>query len=145
MLGAAKPLRLIPVPSFMEQHEGRRKVARDFSYRTLGAGFSQLTGWLRCGFPDCGEGCRRRRPEGKVILGARARLVRDHAVVAEGRVTSLRHFKEDAREVTAGYECGLRLEGCDDVRAGDVVEAFDIERVTRRLPAAGVMRKDGAA
>jgi translation initiation factor IF-2 len=44
-----------------------------------------------------------------------------------GRITSLRRFKEDVREVAAGYECGIRLEGCTDVRVGDVVEAVEID------------------
>jgi translation initiation factor IF-2 len=74
--------------------------------------------------------------DGKVILGARARIVRDHAAIAEGRIVSVRRFKEEVREVAAGSECGLRLEGCNDVRAGDIVEVFEIERVARRLPAA---------
>jgi translation initiation factor IF-2 len=83
--------------------------------------------------------------EGKVLLGARARLVRDHAVVGDGRVASLRRFKESVREAAAGSECGLRLEGCDDLRAGDVVEVFEVERVARRLHAAGTTRDDGTA
>jgi translation initiation factor IF-2 len=71
--------------------------------------------------------------------------VRDHTVVGEGRIASLRRFTEDVREVSAGWECGLRLEGCGDLRAGDVVEVFEIEPVTRRLRAAGATRKDGMA
>jgi translation initiation factor IF-2 len=72
--------------------------------------------------------------EGKVLLGARARLLRDHAAVAEGRIVSVRRFKEDVREVAAGSECGLRLEGCPDARPGDVIQVFETETVARRLP-----------
>ena len=75
--------------------------------------------------------------EGKVVRGSRARLVRDHVVVHEGKVATLRRFKEDAREVVAGYECGLTLENFSDVKEGDVVEIFEIEEVARHLaPAA---------
>jgi translation initiation factor IF-2 len=75
--------------------------------------------------------------EGKVVRGSRARLVRDHVVVHEGKIGTLRRFKEDAREVVAGYECGLTLENFSDVKEGDVVEVFEIEEVARHLaPAA---------
>ena len=80
--------------------------------------------------------------EGKVVRGGRARLVRDHVVVHEGKIATLRRFKEDAREVVTGYECGLTLENFSDVKEGDVVEIFEIEEVARHLgpatrPAAG--------
>jgi translation initiation factor IF-2 len=50
-----------------------------------------------------------------------------------GRVASLRRFKEDVREVAAGYECGLGLEGFQDIKVGDTVEAFELHQVTRHL------------
>src|SRR5712691_41620 len=76
--------------------------------------------------------------DGKMTRGARARLLRDHVVVHEGRISSLKRFKEDAREVASGYECGLSLESYQDVKVGDVVEAYDVEQVARRLgPPAG--------
>jgi translation initiation factor IF-2 len=71
--------------------------------------------------------------EGKITRGAQVRLLRDRTVVYQGRVTSLRRFKDDVREVLAGYECGLGLEHFQDIKAGDVVEAFEVEQVTRRL------------
>ncbi len=71
--------------------------------------------------------------DGKISRGGRARLVRDHVVVHEGKIGTLRRFKEDAREVLAGYECGLTLEGFQDVKEGDVVEAFEVEEVARHL------------
>jgi translation initiation factor IF-2 len=76
--------------------------------------------------------------EGKVIRNASVRLVRDHVVVHTGKIISLRRFKEDAREVTSGYECGIGLENYQDIKSGDVIEAFEIEQVARRLsPATG--------
>jgi translation initiation factor IF-2 len=76
--------------------------------------------------------------EGKLTRNAAARLVRDHVVVYTGKIISLRRFKEDAREVLSGYECGIGLENYQDVKAGDIVEVFELEQVARRLsPAAG--------
>jgi len=75
--------------------------------------------------------------EGKLTRNAAARLVRDHVVVYTGKIISLRRFKEDAREVLSGYECGIGLENYQDVKAGDIVEVFELEQVARRLtPAA---------
>jgi translation initiation factor IF-2 len=64
---------------------------------------------------------------GRMLRGARARLIRDGVVVHEGTIGSLRRFKEDVREVTEGYECGIGLERYNDVKEGDVIEAFDVE------------------
>ena len=74
--------------------------------------------------------------EGKVTRKAQVRLVRDSVVVYTGRVSSLRRFKEDASEVTHGYECGITIEGFGDVKEGDVFEAFEIETVAPTLDAA---------
>src|ERR1700730_480401 len=73
--------------------------------------------------------------DGKVTRAGRARLVRDGRVVWEGKIGSLKRFKDDAREVTSGYECGIRLENYNDVKPGDVVEAFEMETVLRKLAA----------
>src|SRR5262249_22276532 len=71
--------------------------------------------------------------DGKMVRGARARLLRDNVVVHDGRISGLRRFKEDVREVAGGYECGLSLEADQDVKVGDVIEAYDVEQVARRL------------
>jgi len=57
------------------------------------------------------------------------RLLRDNVVVFKGKVGSLRRFKDDAREVTNGMECGIAIAGYGDIKAGDVIEAFLIEKV----------------
>jgi translation initiation factor IF-2 len=75
--------------------------------------------------------------DGKIVRGARVRLLRDNIVVHEGRIGSLKRFKEDAREVAAGYECGIGLEGYQDVKASDVIEAYEVEQVARRLTPTG--------
>jgi translation initiation factor IF-2 len=73
--------------------------------------------------------------DGKITRNASARLVRDHVVVHTGKVASLRRFKEDAREVSSGYECGIGLENFQDVKVGDVIEVFEMEQVARRMSA----------
>jgi translation initiation factor IF-2 len=76
--------------------------------------------------------------DGKLTRNAAARLVRDHVVIYTGKIVSLRRFKEDAREVQSGYECGIGLENYQDLKVGDAIEAYETERVARRLtPAAG--------
>ncbi len=74
--------------------------------------------------------------DGKVRRNASARLVRDHVVVHDGKISSLRRFKEDAREVSSGYECGIGLDNFNDVKAGDVIEVYEMEEVARRLSSA---------
>ena len=71
--------------------------------------------------------------EGKIERGAGVRLVRDGIVIHEGKLDSLKRFKEDAKEVLQGYECGLAFEKFNEMLEGDVVEAFVIEAVKREL------------
>ncbi len=71
--------------------------------------------------------------DGKITRAGRARLVRDGRVVWEGKIGSLKRFKDDAREVLAGYECGIGLENFNDLKPGDVIEAFEMETVLRKL------------
>jgi translation initiation factor IF-2 len=75
--------------------------------------------------------------DGKIVRGALARLLRDHAVVHQGKIGSLRRFKEDVREVASGYECGIGLEGFNDLKPGDVIEVYELEQVARRMAPAG--------
>jgi translation initiation factor IF-2 len=70
---------------------------------------------------------------GTMTRGARVRLVRDGAVVYDGRIASLRRFKDDVREVAEGFECGIGLENFQDVKEGDVLEAYEIREVARSL------------
>jgi translation initiation factor IF-2 len=71
--------------------------------------------------------------DGKIERDARARLVRDGVVVYEGKIGSLRRFKDDVREVAAGYECGISIEGFQDVKEGDLIEAFEVHEVARTI------------
>jgi len=70
---------------------------------------------------------------GSVPRAARVRLVRDGTSVWAGRIGSLRRFKEDVREVTSGFECGIGLDGMNDLKVGDVIEAFTVEELARTL------------
>ena len=76
-------------------------------------------------------GCR--VTEGKVERGAGVRLIRDNVVIHEGKLKTLKRFKDEVAEVPAGQECGMAFENYDDIRAGDVIEAFRVEHVSRTL------------
>jgi len=69
--------------------------------------------------------------DGRMLRNASARLVRDGVVIYEGKMSSLRRFKDDVREVNSGYECGITLENYNDVKEGDVIEAFQMEEIAR--------------
>ena len=71
--------------------------------------------------------------EGVVRRTASARLLRDNVVIWTGELNSLRHFKDDVREVKAGLECGLSLKGYDDIKEGDQLEIFEVTEVARTL------------
>ena len=65
--------------------------------------------------------------EGKVVRGAKARLVRDGVVVYDGEIESLKRFKDDVQEVSKGYECGVKLKDYNDVKVGDLIECYEIK------------------
>jgi len=76
-------------------------------------------------------GCR--VTDGKVERGANVRLIRDNVVIHEGKLSTLKRFKDDAREVLAGQECGMSFEKYEDMRVGDVIECYRVETVQRSL------------
>jgi translation initiation factor IF-2 len=102
-------------PTLREKHLGRAEIREVFSVPKIGnvAG-SYVT-------------------DGKMVRNARVRLLRDNVVIYEGKMSSLRRFKEDAKEVASGYECGIGLENYNDIKVGDIIEAFDIEKVAATL------------
>ncbi len=71
--------------------------------------------------------------EGVVQRGAKVRLIRDNVVIHEGTLSTLKRFKDEVKEVQAGQECGMAFEGYQDMRAGDVIECFRVERIERKL------------
>ena len=70
--------------------------------------------------------------EGKVLRNAEVRLVRDGIVIHEGTISSLKRFKDDAKEVAQGYECGIGIENYNDIKEGDVIECFHMVEVERK-------------
>jgi translation initiation factor IF-2 len=71
--------------------------------------------------------------EGKVTRASHARVIRDRKTVFEGKISSLRRFKDDVREVAQGFECGIALEGYNALEVGDVIEAFEFEQIRQTL------------
>jgi len=71
--------------------------------------------------------------EGSITRNSQLRLLRDNRVIYEGKVGSLRRFKDDVSEVKQGFECGIGLDRYQDIKVGDVIEAYQVEKV------AGVM------
>ncbi len=110
-------------PTFREQTQARVEVRQTFNI----AGVGTIAG---CSVT-----------EGKIARGNQVRLLRDHVVVFEGKLASLKRFKDDVREVAAGYECGLSLEGFQDIKQGDTIEAFERIPVVRRISPAPTGRE----
>jgi translation initiation factor IF-2 len=71
--------------------------------------------------------------EGLVRRNAKVRLLRDNVVIHDGELDSLKRFKDDVREVKAGFECGLSLRNYNDVNVGDQLEVYEIQEVARTL------------
>jgi translation initiation factor IF-2 len=102
-------------PTYREQVHGRVEVREVFNIRGVGS----VAG---CYVTD-----------GKIQRGYLVRLLRDQVVVHEGKLASLKRFKDDVREVSAGYECGLSLENFQDIKKGDTIEAYERVAVLRRI------------
>jgi translation initiation factor IF-2 len=71
--------------------------------------------------------------DGKILRGSNVRLIRNKEVVHEGKMSSLRRFKDDTKEVTSGYECGIKIENFNDIQPNDIIEAYEIEEVAQEL------------
>ncbi|WP_300358778.1 translation initiation factor IF-2 [Fusobacterium sp.] len=102
-------------PEFKEMYLGRIEIKKVFKVAKVG----NIAG---CVVVD-----------GKVRRDSNIRIVRDGVVVYEGKLASLKRFKDDAKEVVAGQECGLGIENFNDIKDGDIVEAFDIQEIKRTL------------
>lgn len=102
-------------PTYKEQIHGRVEVREVFNIQGVGT----VAG---CSVTD-----------GKIQRSSLIRLLRDQVVVHEGKLASIKRFKDDVREVSAGYECGLALEGFQDIKKGDVIEAYERAPVIRRI------------
>jgi translation initiation factor IF-2 len=71
--------------------------------------------------------------DGKILRNSNIRLVRDGVVIYDGKIMSLKRFKDDAKEVQSGFECGIGLEGFNDIKVGDIIEAYTLKEVERTL------------
>ena len=70
--------------------------------------------------------------DGKINRNSEVRIVRDGIVVHEGKLASLKRFKDDAKEVNTGFECGISIEKFNDIKEGDIIECFVMEAVPRK-------------
>lgn len=102
-------------PEIVEKSLGRAEVRNTFSVPKSGviAGCSVL--------------------DGKIARSNQLRLVRDGRIVYQGKVSSLKRFKDDVKEVASGFECGIGIENFNDIKVGDVIEAFEVESIAREL------------
>ncbi len=71
--------------------------------------------------------------EGKVIAGAKARVIRENKVIYDSRIGSLRRFKDDVKEVQSGMECGVAIENFQDIKVGDIIEVYEVEKMANSL------------
>jgi translation initiation factor IF-2 len=102
-------------PEFKEEELGRAEVREVFKVPKVGsiAGSHVL--------------------EGVITRTAKVRLIRDHVVIYQGELASLRRFKDDASEVRQGFECGIGLERYQDVKEGDIIEAYKMVEIAPEL------------
>ena len=71
--------------------------------------------------------------QGKFTRGSQCRVIRDNVVVFTGKVGSLRHLKEDVKEVPEGMECGISVDGYTDLKEKDILESYEVEEVKQKL------------
>jgi translation initiation factor IF-2 len=109
-----------------EDVERAAKGLREPTYRQIREGRVEVVTPIK--IPRVGVIAGSRVVEGKVSRGGWVKLFRGREQVFEGRISSLKHFKEDVREVVAGQECGIGLEGWQDVQPGDLMETYRLER-----------------
>ena len=69
--------------------------------------------------------------DGKITKASSVRLLRDNIVIFEGVLASLKRFKDDAKEVNQGFECGITIKNYNDIKEGDVIEAFEMQEIKR--------------
>lgn len=102
-------------PEFKEEYQGRIEIKKVFKVSKVG----NIAGCVVI--------------DGKVKNDSNIRILRDNVVIYEGKLASLKRFKDDAKEVVAGQECGLGVENFNDIKDGDVVEAFEMVEIKRTL------------
>jgi translation initiation factor IF-2 len=104
---------LLP-PTLVEKHHGKAEVRQLFKVKGTVVAGCYVT-------------------EGKVVRSGKMRLVREGVVLWDGKISSLKRFKDDAREVAEGFECGISLEAFNDVKEKDVLECYEVEEIKQKL------------
>jgi len=102
-------------PTYKEHVLGRAQVIQLFSIRKVGTVAGSLV------------------LDGKVVRGSHARLLRDNIVIYDGRISSLKRFKDDMKDCSQGLECGIGIENFNDLKLGDIIESYEMEEVESRL------------
>jgi translation initiation factor IF-2 len=104
---------LLP-PTLVEKQDGKAEVRQVFKVKGTAVAGCYVT-------------------EGKIVRSGKTRLVRDGVILFDGKIASLKRFKDDAREVLEGFECGISLEGHNDIKEKDVLECYEVEEIKQRL------------
>jgi translation initiation factor IF-2 len=104
---------LLP-PTLVEKQNGKAEVRQIFRVKGTAVAGSYVT-------------------EGKIIRNGKVRLLREGAVIWDGKISSLKRFKDDAREVLEGFECGISLEGFNDLKEKDILECYEVEEIKQKL------------
>jgi translation initiation factor IF-2 len=102
-------------PTYKEHVLGRAQVIQVFNIKKMGTVAGSLV------------------IDGKVVKGSHARLLRDNVIVYDGRISSLKRFKDDMKDCNQGLECGIGIENFNDIKLGDVIESYEMEEVQTRL------------
>jgi translation initiation factor IF-2 len=102
-------------PTYREHFLGRAQVIQVFSVRKVGMIAGSLV------------------TDGKVVRGSHARLLRDNVIIHDGKIVSLRRFKDDMKDCSEGFECGIGIENFNDVKLGDIIESYEVEEIRPQL------------
>jgi translation initiation factor IF-2 len=102
-------------PTYRERFLGRAQVIQVFSVRKVGMIAGSVV------------------TDGKVVRGSHARLLRDNVIIHDGKIVSLRRFKDDMKDCSEGLECGIGIENFNDVKLGDIIESYEVEEIRPQL------------
>ena len=102
-------------PEVIEEYVGRAEVRARFNIQKIGP----VAGCLVL--------------DGKILRNAKAKVMRGEDLVAEGKLSTLKWFKDDVREVAHGYECGISVDGYSEIIEGDLIEVFEVKEIERTI------------
>ena len=113
----------------IEEIEAAMKGMLDPEFKEVVLGYAEVRQTFRV--PNVGLIAGAYVTQGKITRSASVRVVRDGIIIHEGRVSSLKRFKDDAKEVTEKFECGLGIENFNDIKEGDTIECFEMQEIER--------------